>query len=99
MECLEVILQRCARFQIDNFFEQDEKGSSADCPTGPVIKAIQLFRKEFPSVLVACDVCLCAYTSHGHCGILTKDGLDNTASIARLAEVSVAFAKAGITYC
>lgn len=74
---------------------KDERGSAADVESGPVIQAIRLFRREFPSVLVACDVCLCAYTSHGHCGILTKDGLDNLASIKRLAEVSVSFAKAG----
>ena len=43
-----------------------------------------------------CDVCLCPYTDHGHCGILNEDGsINNEASIERLAEVSVAYAKAG----
>ncbi|KAJ3303420.1 hypothetical protein HDV03_003787 [Kappamyces sp. JEL0829] len=74
---------------------KDERGSCADAPNGPVIQAIKLFRKEFPQVLVACDVCLCAYTSHGHCGILTSEGLNNQASIERLAEVAVSFANAG----
>lgn len=42
------------------------------------------------------QVCLCAYTSHGHCGILKKDGtIDNTPSIKRLAEQATAYAKAG----
>jgi porphobilinogen synthase len=74
---------------------KDNRGSEADNLNGPVIQAIQLFRKEFPSVLVACDVCLCAYTDHGHCGLLTPTGLDNQASIERLAEISLTFAKAG----
>ncbi|KAJ3341476.1 hypothetical protein HDU91_000708 [Kappamyces sp. JEL0680] len=86
---------------------KDERGSCADAPNGPVIQAIKLFRKEFPQVLVACDVCLCAYTSHGtaaalttgHCGILTSEGLNNQASIKRLAEVAVSFANAGTLQC
>lgn len=49
---------------------QDYRGTLADDPQGPVIQAIKLIRKEFPSVLVACDVCLCEYTDHGHCGKL-----------------------------
>lgn len=50
----------------------------------------------FPSLYVACDVCLCEYTSHGHCGLLNDDGTINTPpSIQRLAEVAVNYAKAG----
>ncbi|KAJ1560728.1 hypothetical protein HK096_007449, partial [Nowakowskiella sp. JEL0078] len=68
----------------------------ADDEDGPVIRAIELFRKEFPNVLVACDLCLCAYTDHGHCGLIHKDGtIDNVASITRLAQVAVNYAKAG----
>lgn len=81
---------------IINLMLQDNRGSAADSESSPVIKAIKLFRKEFPHVLVACDVCLCAYTSHGHCGIFSENGLlDNGASIQRLAQVAVNFAKAG----
>jgi porphobilinogen synthase len=75
---------------------KDERASSADVETSPVIQAIRLFRKEFPHVLVACDLCICAYTSHGHCGILNKSGvLDNLSSIDRLAEIALNFARAG----
>lgn len=46
--------------------------------------------------MIACDVCLCAYTDHGHCGILQRDGvLDNPLSIKRIAEVALSYAKAG----
>lgn len=61
-----------------------------------MIQALPLIRKWFPNVVVACDVCLCAYTEHGHCGILYADGrIDNEASIKRIGEVAVKYAKAG----
>ncbi|KAH9265184.1 hypothetical protein BASA83_011267 [Batrachochytrium salamandrivorans] len=83
-------------FGVPTSIEKDARGSAADDENGPVIQAIRLFRKEFPSVLVACDLCLCAYTSHGHCGILHADGsIDNHPSIDRLAEVALNYAKAG----
>ncbi|KAI9347985.1 hypothetical protein DFJ73DRAFT_449149 [Zopfochytrium polystomum] len=75
---------------------KDANGSHADDAEAGTIKCVKMLRKEFPDLLVACDLCLCAYTSHGHCGILRDDGtLDNEASIARLAQVAVAFARAG----
>lgn len=74
---------------------KDDAGFCADGPESIVIKAIKVFKESFPNLLIACDVCLCAYTSHGHCGILGKNGLDNQASIERLAEVSLAFVRAG----
>uniref|UniRef100_A0A8C3SPQ6 Delta-aminolevulinic acid dehydratase n=1 Tax=Chelydra serpentina TaxID=8475 RepID=A0A8C3SPQ6_CHESE len=75
---------------------QDERGSAADVENTPAIQAIKKIRSSFPELLIACDVCLCPYTSHGHCGILRKDGtIQNEASCQRLAEVSLAYAKAG----
>jgi porphobilinogen synthase len=75
---------------------KDERASRADAVEGPVIGAIQIIRRAFPSLLIICDVCLCAYTSHGHCGILNADGsLNNRLSIDRLAEVALAYAMDG----
>ena len=67
----------------------------ADDVNGPVIKAIKFFRKEFPNILVACDLCICPYTSSGHCGILVNGKIDNLASIERLAAIALEYAKAG----
>jgi porphobilinogen synthase len=76
---------------------QDEVGTPADDVQGPVIQAVQKIRSKFPSLYVAADVCLCEYTSHGHCGILNHDHTINTEpSVKRLAEVSLAYAKAGV---
>lgn len=75
---------------------QDERGSPADDPDGPVIQAIQKIRSLFPDLYIACDVCLCEYTSHGHCGLLNPDSTINTGpSVARLAQVALNYAIAG----
>lgn len=53
---------------------QDGRGSAADSKDMPAIQAIRKIRSSFPELLIACDVCLCPYTSHGHCGEYHKDG-------------------------
>ncbi|KAG8979879.1 Aminolevulinate dehydratase [Tulasnella sp. 427] len=76
--------------------QKNERGSPADDPEGPVIQAIKILRKLFPDLYIAADVCLCEYTSHGHCGVLHEDGTINTPpSVERIAEVAVNYAKAG----
>lgn len=75
--------------------EQDETGTSADSKQNPVVRSIPKLREWFPNLVIACDVCLCPYTSHGHCGIIVGNTIDNDLSIQRLAEISLAYAKAG----
>ena len=76
--------------------KKDERGSFADADDSPTVLGIKLIRKIFPDLLVACDVCLCPFTDHGHCGILYKDGsINNAASIERLGDVAFCYAKAG----
>ncbi|XP_005994534.1 delta-aminolevulinic acid dehydratase [Latimeria chalumnae] len=75
---------------------KDERGSAADSDDTPAILAVKKIRSVFPDLVIACDVCLCPYTSHGHCGLLREDGtITNEASCQRLAEVALAYAKAG----
>ena len=75
---------------------KDPYGTAADDPEGPVIQAIKLLRREFPDLYIICDVCLCEYTSHGHCGILYDDGsINREESVRRIAAVAVNYAKAG----
>jgi porphobilinogen synthase len=74
---------------------KDEQGSGAADPQGPVPAALRLFREaDLPLVLVA-DVCLCEYTSHGHCGVLDGHQVDNDRSLPLLAEAALAYAEAG----
>ncbi|KAK4314502.1 hypothetical protein Pmani_014207 [Petrolisthes manimaculis] len=83
-------------FGVPSNMPKDANGTSADTPDTPVIQAIKIIRSTYPDLLVACDVCLCAYTSHGHCGILNEDGvIDNAKSIKRLAQLATSYAKAG----
>jgi len=75
---------------------KDTFGTAADDPSGPVILAIRLLRRRFPSLFISADVCLCEYTSHGHCGILRDDGsLNNELSVDRISDVAMAYAQAG----
>lgn len=75
---------------------KDSEGSGAWDPNGAVQRAAAELKSHFPGLVVATDVCLCAYTSHGHCGPLAADGhVDNDAAIGRLARVAVSHAAAG----
>ncbi|XP_052789582.1 delta-aminolevulinic acid dehydratase-like [Mya arenaria] len=83
-------------FGVPAKISKDNNGTGADLPTTPTMMAIKMLRQWFPDLLIAADVCLCPYTCHGHCGILYEDGtINNEASIARLAEIAVNYAKAG----
>ena len=76
--------------------KKDQEGTAADDPEGPVIQTIKALKKNFPDLFVMCDVCLCEYTSHGHCGVLRQDGtIIRDQSVRRLAAVAVSYAKAG----
>lgn len=76
--------------------EKDGKGSSAFDDKGIVQKSVGEVRKHFgDKVAVITDVCLCQYTSHGHCGIVSGNKIDNDRSIDALAKVAVSQARAG----
>ena len=90
-------LQSILLFGVSKHLKKDHIGSNADSLQNPIIQAVPLIRHWFPNLLIACDVCLCPYTIHGHCGILNEDGsINNKASIARISEIALAYAKAGV---
>lgn len=75
---------------------KDNGGSSAWDDHGPVQEAVRLLKRAFPDLVVITDVCLCAYTHHGHCAPLRPDGsLDNDAGCECLAKVALSHAAAG----
>ncbi|WP_353269406.1 porphobilinogen synthase [Gemmatimonas sp.] len=75
---------------------KDATGSSAWDPHGPVAEAVRAVKREYPQLLVVTDVCMCEYTDHGHCGLLTPEGdVDNDATLDLLAREAVAHAEAG----
>lgn len=74
---------------------KDADGSSAWDKTSPVQRAIAAIKKEVPELVIVGDVCLCQYTTHGHCGHLTDHYVDNDKTLALLQKVAVSQAKAG----
>ncbi len=76
--------------------KKDATGSEAASPKGTVQNAVRRLKKEIPDLVVITDVCLCGYTSHGHCGLLRPGGeVDNDATLEVLAQVAVSHAQAG----
>ena len=74
---------------------KDETGSSAYDPEAPVQAAVRAIKQRVSDLLVITDVCLCEYTSHGHCGIVTGDEIVNDATVTQLARAAVSHAEAG----
>ncbi len=74
---------------------KDEQGHGAADERGPVPDTLRRLRAEALPLALAADVCLCEYTTHGHCGVLDGDRIDNDASLPLLAEAAVAYAAAG----
>ncbi len=76
---------------------KDEVGSSADVEDGVVQKAIRQLKSELGrDVVVVADVCMCQYTSHGHCGIVRDGEIDNDGTLKRLARIAVSYAQEGV---
>jgi len=74
---------------------KDAGGSGAADPEGPVATAVRALKQEVPGLLVVTDVCLCEYTSHGHCGILDGEDVVNDATVEELARAALTHAAAG----
>jgi porphobilinogen synthase len=75
--------------------EKDEQGSGAWDDEGVVQRALRALRASAPGLVLVTDVCLCEYTSHGHCGVLEGEEVANDATIELLARTSVSHVEAG----
>jgi porphobilinogen synthase len=75
--------------------KKDEMASGAFAKDGIVQQAVKRIKNEVPDILVITDVCLCEYTSHGHCGMLEKEEVQNDATLEVLAETAVSHARVG----
>jgi porphobilinogen synthase len=75
--------------------QKDEQGSSAWDDDGPVQQAVRALKRELPQLVVVTDVCMCEYTSHGHCGVLVNGEVDNDATLALLSREALSHARAG----
>lgn len=75
--------------------KKDAVGSEAYADEGTVQRAVRAVKEQYPKLVVMTDVCLCQYTSHGHCGILKGELIDNDASLEVLCKVALSHARAG----
>jgi porphobilinogen synthase len=74
---------------------KDATGTAAWDPDAPVQTAVRALKREVPGLLVVTDVCLCEYTSHGHCGIVDGEEIVNDATVEQLARAALSHAAAG----
>ncbi len=74
---------------------KDNIGSSAFDPNGPVQQAIKAIKDRVPELVVITDVCMCEYTSHGHCGIIKDNDVDNDSTLELLAKEALSHVRAG----
>lgn len=76
--------------------EKDAYGSDAYCSCGIVQKAVKEIKAKYPEMYVITDICMCEYTSHGHCGIITEEGyVNNDETLKYLGKIAVSHAEAG----
>jgi porphobilinogen synthase len=75
--------------------KKDEVGSGAYDADGIVQRAVRALKRALPSLIVICDLCLCEYTSHGHCGVVKGNEIDNDSTLDLLAKTALAQAEAG----
>ena len=74
---------------------KDEVGSGAYDPKGIVQQAVRVIKEARPELVVIADVCLCEYTSHGHCGVVVDEEVDNDKTLELLAQTALSLAEAG----
>jgi len=74
---------------------KDAKGTSASLENGIVQQALRAIKEAVPSLCVSTDLCFCEYTSHGHCGIICDDDVDNDATLKILADQALSHARSG----
>lgn len=89
-------IQKILLFGVVSESVKTPEGTFAHSSQSPVASAIAAIKKKFPSLMVITDVCLCAYTTHGHCGIIDCRGeIENDPTLPELAKMAVAHAQAG----
>jgi porphobilinogen synthase len=74
---------------------KDERGTGAYDPKGPVQEAVRAIRRDSPNTVVITDVCLCEYTSHGHCGVIVDGDIANDETVQLLVRSALSHAAAG----
>jgi porphobilinogen synthase len=75
--------------------KKDQRGTEGYARNGVVQRTVRAIKREIPELVVITDVCLCEYTSHGHCGVVVQGDVDNDATLTLLAKMALSHAEAG----
>ena len=75
--------------------QKDDEGVETWIDQGIIQKAVRFIKENYPSLYVITDVCFCEYTTHGHCGVLDQNDVDNDATLINIAKQAISHAKAG----
>lgn len=97
-ECYALGIDKVLLFGVIEDSLKDECGSLAYAEDALVCRAVRAIKAAIPEVCVITDVCLCEYTSHGHCGLLHNHDVENDATLPLLAEMAYVHAKAGADF-
>ncbi len=92
-ECLDLGVNSVILFGLPE--DKDPMGSGAHAKDGIIQRAIKELKNRAPQLLVTTDVCLCEYTSHGHCGVIINNRVDNDSTLEILAQTALSHARAG----
>jgi porphobilinogen synthase len=97
-ETLSLGIDKILLFGVIPDHEKDERGSRGTSPDSVICRAVKAIKRRFPEVTVFTDICLCEYTSHGHCGLLHGHDVDNDTTLPLLAEMACQHALAGADF-
>lgn len=97
-ECYALGIDKVLLFGVIEDYLKDERGSLAYAEDALVCRAVKAIKAAQPEVCVITDVCLCEYTSHGHCGLLHDHDVENDSTLPLLAEMAYVHAKAGADF-
>ena len=101
IDCLENILEQVRQAGIGGVMlfgipqHKDAEGSQAYAQDGITQQAVRFIKEHYPELYIVVDVCLCEYTSHGHCGLLHGEHVDNDSTLEQLAKIAVSHVDAG----
>lgn len=97
-DLLSVGVDKILLFGVIDDKDKDERGSAAFIPDNIISRAVKAIKSKFPHIIVFTDVCLCEYTSHGHCGLLHGHDVENDSTLPLLAEMAYQHAVAGADF-
>lgn len=97
-DLLSLQIDKVLLFGVIDDAEKDARGSAAYQPDNLISRAMRAIKEHYPQVTVFTDVCLCEYTSHGHCGLLHNHDVENDATLPLLAEMAYQHALAGADF-